>query len=124
MCNVDATTPWDLGTDLSDVGTDQATVAVVMTATDTAEASIANMDGTEFEDDDVLDDTTWLQMDAGTDICGIGNPGPAQDYGDDVAKDTYNAKVLFYRIAMPTDVSSGETQRLSINIRAVTSGSF
>ena len=112
---------WTLGTaGLNDNGPNRFTVAVVLASTAGAKRSMASIVEGDFETDDLLNGD-WQDM-------SDGSPGPDRfgidAYGDDVEKVTYNAKVLYYRVRMPTDVNSGDEQRITINIAAVTAATF
>ncbi len=105
---------WALGaTDRNTVSVDSITLCVVLATLPAG----AVADGT-FADNDLvyLTGSNWHNL-SGTNFNHNAN-------GDNIPVTGSNSRVMWYRIKMPTDTSTGDRQDLSINIRAVTSATF
>lgn len=106
---------WALGAaDKDTVAVDSVTLCVVLA---TLPATVVT-DGT-FTNSDLVYQTgsSWHNL-AGTNFNHNAN-------GDNIPVTAgSNSRVMWYRIKLPTDTSTGDRQDLSINIRAVTSATF
>ena len=117
--NTAGTKAWAFGeADKNTVGVDSITLCVVLGSTNQRITTVT---------DATFDNTTDLVYRTGAQWHNLKNPNFMVDYdGDNVDPPVFgfNTRLLFYRLRMPTDTSNQDPEEVTINIRAVATGTF